>query len=94
MAWVRMHLKATCNINKSNFNDWFTGHLNFQIDLFPMMPRHNLYKIQSYVQASCQKHDINYVIKPLFKAFIDIFLSLELSGRVWRETYLEFVEST
>jgi fatty acid desaturase len=32
LSWVRMQLKATCNINKSPFNDWFTGHLNFQIE--------------------------------------------------------------
>jgi fatty acid desaturase len=31
-SWFRMQLKATCNIEKSNFNDWFTGHLNFQIE--------------------------------------------------------------
>lgn len=31
-SWVRMQLKATCNIEKSPFNDWFTGHLNFQIE--------------------------------------------------------------
>jgi hypothetical protein len=32
MAWTRMQLKATCNISTSTFNDWFTGHLNFQIE--------------------------------------------------------------
>jgi fatty acid desaturase len=32
MSWFRMQLKATCNIAKSSFNDWFTGHLNFQIE--------------------------------------------------------------
>ena len=32
MSWFRMQLKATCNILKSPFNDWFTGHLNFQIE--------------------------------------------------------------
>jgi fatty acid desaturase len=32
MSWFRMQLKATCNIDKSLFNDWFTGHLNFQIE--------------------------------------------------------------
>ncbi len=32
MAWFRMQLKATCNIHESPFNDWFTGHLNFQIE--------------------------------------------------------------
>lgn len=31
-SWLRMQLKATCNIEKSPFNDWFTGHLNFQIE--------------------------------------------------------------
>ena len=31
-SWFRMQLKATCNIEKSHFNDWFTGHLNFQIE--------------------------------------------------------------
>ena len=31
-SWFRMQLKATCNIEKSYFNDWFTGHLNFQIE--------------------------------------------------------------
>jgi fatty acid desaturase 2 (delta-6 desaturase) len=29
LSWFRMQLKATCNITKSSFNDWFTGHLNF-----------------------------------------------------------------
>lgn len=32
LSWFRMQLKATCNIEKSPFNDWFTGHLNFQIE--------------------------------------------------------------
>jgi hypothetical protein len=31
-SWFRTQLKATCNIEKSHFNDWFTGHLNFQIE--------------------------------------------------------------
>lgn len=31
-SWLRMQLKATCNIEQSAFNDWFTGHLNFQIE--------------------------------------------------------------
>jgi fatty acid desaturase len=31
-SWLRMQLKATCNLEKSHFNDWFTGHLNFQIE--------------------------------------------------------------
>ncbi|NWX75474.1 FADS1 desaturase, partial [Uria aalge] len=30
--WVSTQLHATCNVNQSLFNDWFTGHLNFQIE--------------------------------------------------------------
>lgn len=27
-----LQLQATCNIEQSFFNDWFSGHLNFQIE--------------------------------------------------------------
>ncbi|XP_057692497.1 acyl-CoA 6-desaturase isoform X2 [Corythoichthys intestinalis] len=30
--WLTMQLQATCNIEESPFNDWFSGHLNFQIE--------------------------------------------------------------
>jgi fatty acid desaturase len=29
---LSLQLKATCNIERSWFNDWFTGHLNMQIE--------------------------------------------------------------
>ncbi|CAF3428348.1 unnamed protein product [Rotaria sp. Silwood1] len=96
LSWVRMQLKATCNIEKSFFNDWFTGHLNFQIEhhLFPMMPRHNLYKIQPDVIELCRKYNIPYIVKPMGRAFIDILTSLEKSGRMWRETYEELMSAS
>ncbi|CAF4743025.1 unnamed protein product, partial [Rotaria socialis] len=74
LSWFRMQLKATCNIDDSYFNDWFTGHLNFQIEhhLFPMMPRHNLYKIQPDVLELCRKYNIQYLSKPMGRAFLDI----------------------
>jgi fatty acid desaturase 2 (delta-6 desaturase) len=95
-SWLRMQLKATCNIEKSYFNDWFTGHLNFQIEhhLFPMMPRHNLYKIQSDVMDLCRKYNITYIVKPMGPAFYDILTSLEKSGRMWRETYEELMQAS
>jgi len=94
-SWLRMQLNATCNVEKSHFNDWFTGHLNFQIEhhLFPMMPRHNLYKMQSAVMELCRKYNIRYVVKPMGQAFFDILTSLEKSGRMWRETYEELINS-
>ena len=27
-----LQLAATCNVEQSFFNDWFSGHLNFQIE--------------------------------------------------------------
>jgi fatty acid desaturase len=30
--WLKLQIVATCDIEKSFFNDWFTGHLNFQIE--------------------------------------------------------------
>ena len=46
-----------------------------QIDLFslfPMMPRHNLYKIQPEVKEICEKYKIPYITKPIGRAFGDI----------------------
>jgi len=30
--WVTAQLRASCNIEQSFFNDWWSGHLNFQIE--------------------------------------------------------------
>ena len=32
LDWVRLQVKGTCNITPSVFMDWFTGHLNYQIE--------------------------------------------------------------
>jgi fatty acid desaturase 2 (delta-6 desaturase) len=87
--WVHMQLKATCNIEQSWFNDWFSGHLNFQIEhhLFPSMPRHNLHKAAPLVQSLCKKHGIEYQSKTLLRAFKDIISSLKESGEMWYEAY-------
>ncbi|CAG2215965.1 FADS2 [Mytilus edulis] len=81
--WLKLHLFATCDVEKSFFNDWFTGHLNFQIEhhLFPTMPRHNLYKIQPLVKSLCNKHGIPFEVKSLQRSFADILKSLKHSGK-------------
>uniref|UniRef100_A0A672TLC1 Cytochrome b5 heme-binding domain-containing protein n=1 Tax=Strigops habroptila TaxID=2489341 RepID=A0A672TLC1_STRHB len=88
--WVSTQLHATCNVNQSLFNDWFTGHLNFQIEhhLFPTMPRHNYCKVAPLVRALCDKHGIEYKSKSLLTAFSDILHSLKDSGEHWLEAYL------
>ncbi|XP_077997494.1 acyl-CoA 6-desaturase-like [Glandiceps talaboti] len=87
--WLSLQLHATCNVKPSFFNDWFTGHLNFQIEhhLFPTMPRHNYHKIKPLVESLCQKHGLDYQEKDLLPAFLDIVRSLRKSGELWYEAY-------
>ncbi|XP_071104226.1 acyl-CoA (8-3)-desaturase-like [Haliotis cracherodii] len=89
LDWVTMQLQATCNVDQSAFNDWFSGHLNFQIEhhLFPTMPRHNYHKVAPLCKSLCEKHGLKYESKPLFKAFSDIIGSLKRSGKLWYEAY-------
>uniref|UniRef100_A0A5F8HLS2 Fatty acid desaturase domain-containing protein n=1 Tax=Monodelphis domestica TaxID=13616 RepID=A0A5F8HLS2_MONDO len=89
--WVSTQLQATCNVHESFFNDWFSGHLNFQIEhhLFPTMPRHNYHKVAPLVRSLCAKHGIEYQSKPLLSAFADIVHSLKESGQLWLDAYLQ-----
>lgn len=88
--WVSTQLQATCNVHQSAFNNWFSGHLNFQIEhhLFPTMPRHNYHKVAPLVQSLCAKYGIKYESKPLLTAFADIIYSLKESGQLWLDAYL------
>uniref|UniRef100_A0A8C7R0J7 Cytochrome b5 heme-binding domain-containing protein n=1 Tax=Oncorhynchus mykiss TaxID=8022 RepID=A0A8C7R0J7_ONCMY len=88
--WLTMQLSATCNIEQSTFNDWFSGHLNFQIEhhLFPTMPRHNYHLVAPLVRALCEKHGLPYQVKTLQKAIIDVVGSLKKSGDLWLDAYL------
>nr|QAY29225.1 fatty acid desaturase [Chelon labrosus] len=88
--WLTMQLHSTCNIEQSLFNDWFSGHLNFQIEhhLFPMMPRHNYHLVAPQVRALCEKHGIPYQMKSLCQGFADVFRSLKNSGELWLDAYL------
>ncbi|KAJ8002476.1 hypothetical protein DPEC_G00159310 [Dallia pectoralis] len=88
--WLTMQLNATCNVEQSAFNDWFSGHLNFQIEhhLFPTMPRHNYHKVAPLVRALCEKHHLPYQVKTLHGAFADVVSSLKTSGDLWLDAYL------
>uniref|UniRef100_A0A3Q1NDB1 Cytochrome b5 heme-binding domain-containing protein n=1 Tax=Bos taurus TaxID=9913 RepID=A0A3Q1NDB1_BOVIN len=72
--WFSSQVLTTCNVEQSFFNDWFTGHLNFQTEhhLFPTMPRHNYHKVAPLVKSLCAKHGLPYVNKPILKAFGDV----------------------
>ncbi|KAK7112009.1 acyl-CoA 6-desaturase-like isoform X1 [Littorina saxatilis] len=94
-SWMKLQIHATCNVEQSFFNDWFTGHLNFQIEhhLFPTMPRHNLYKITPLVKSLCEKHGIDYQVKSLYTAFADIVQALRNGGELWQASYEQFHSS-
>jgi len=89
LDWVRMQLEGTCNVEQSFFNDWFSGHLNFQIEhhLFPTMPRCNYHKIAPLVRSLCAKHQLEYSEKTLYGAMADICTSLKESGEIWYDAY-------
>ncbi|XP_025783944.1 fatty acid desaturase 2-like protein FADS2P1 [Puma concolor] len=89
--WLSAQVLATCNVEQSFFNDWFTGHLNFQIEhhLFPTMPCHNYHKVAPLVRSLCAKHGLQYVNKPLLKAFGDITRDLKKSATLWMDAYYE-----
>jgi len=89
--WVTHQVTTTCNVEPGNFNDWFTGHLNYQIEhhLFPTMPRHNFYKVAPAVAKLCKKHDLKICEKTLYRAFADIYETLKHSGDVWYNAYYE-----
>ncbi|XP_066486583.1 acyl-CoA (8-3)-desaturase-like [Tiliqua scincoides] len=85
LDWFSTQLQSICNVHHSLFNDWVTGHLDFQIEhhLFPMMPRHNYWKVAPLVKSMCAKHGIEYQSKTLFTGFADILRSLKVYGEFW-----------
>nr|WAY16335.1 front-end fatty acid desaturase group B [Platynereis dumerilii] len=87
--WLVSQTLSTCNVESNWFNDWFTGHLNFQIEhhLFPTMPRHNYHKVAPLVKEICEKHHLPYHVKPMGRAMADIISSLKCSGELWYEAY-------
>uniref|UniRef100_A0A8C3HZ74 Uncharacterized protein n=1 Tax=Chrysemys picta bellii TaxID=8478 RepID=A0A8C3HZ74_CHRPI len=76
-VWFSAQLQATCNVNQSLFSDWFTGHLNFQIEncLFSSQPFPHDASTQllaSLVKSLCAKHGIKHQCKPLLAALTDV----------------------
>lgn len=65
---------STSKSNTSMTNIPFFFKIFLSRSLFPMMPRHNLYKIQAEVKQLCQKYHIPYIVKPMGQAFLDILL--------------------
>ena len=72
-----------------SFNDWFTGHLNYQVEhhLFPTMPRHNYSKANVLVKELFKKHGLMIETKPLGRALCDVVGCLKEYSTIWRNAY-------
>jgi fatty acid desaturase len=62
MSFARRQVITARNVTGGWFITLMLGGLNYQIEhhLFPSMPRSNLVKAQSIVQAFCLEHDLPY----------------------------------
>lgn len=87
LDWPTLQCLSTCNVHGGWFNDWFTGHLNYQIEhhLFPTMPRHNYSKVNPDIVELFKKHNVPMATKSLYQAFADIIFALERYGQIWAE---------
>jgi len=89
MDWFTLQVKTTRNMEPHWFVTWFSGDLNYQIEhhLVPQMPPYRYHLIWKDVQALCQKHNIEYDMKPIGEA---TSLSMRMLGDVaYRRTMLK-----
>eukprot|EP01119_Soliformovum_irregulare_P010736 TRINITY_DN2648_c1_g1_i1.p1 TRINITY_DN2648_c1_g1~~TRINITY_DN2648_c1_g1_i1.p1 ORF type:complete len:426 (+),score=117.56 TRINITY_DN2648_c1_g1_i1:183-1280(+) len=80
LNWVSGNAFSTQNITAGLFHDWFTGHLNFQLEhhLFPSMPRHHLSQVSERVKNLCEKHGVPYHRKTMYECCCDVVRKLQL----------------
>jgi len=88
--WVSLHVSGTQNITHGFFHDWFTGHLNYQIEhhLFPTMPRHQLAYVSGRVKKLCDKHAIPYHVRTMYQCCKDILDKLGTVTKTWEKERL------
>lgn len=76
--WLISTMTTTQNVSPSLFMDYFTGHLDYQVEhhLWPRMPRHNYEKVHSRLKALADKHGITFHEQGFFEALVQIFKTL------------------
>ncbi len=70
--YLRQILASVNYPTGSNFNDFFYGWLNYQIEhhLWPDLPLSQYQLLQPQVEALCKKHNIPYCQQPIFKRLL------------------------
>jgi fatty acid desaturase len=58
----KLQVSTTRNVTNNAFVEFFFGGLQYQVDhhLFPMLPRHNLKKVNTLVSSFCREYDVTY----------------------------------
>jgi fatty acid desaturase len=76
--WVSATLTTTQNVSPSFFVDYFTGHLDYQVEhhLWPRMPRHNYEKVHPRLKALCEKHGFQIYEEGFFQAIASVYRTL------------------
>jgi len=87
LDWVNQHLSTTQNVTGNFFNDWWSGHLNYQVEhhLFPSMPRHNYRQVhEQYVKPFCARHGLVLHVRPLLGAYWDVVRALRYTVQLYK----------
>lgn len=73
------------------FVDWFCGGLQYQVDhhLFPMMPRHNLFKANQLIRSFCKEWNVGYHEADMVDGTVEVLQHL---SEVSNDFVREFVE--
>ncbi|CAL8085966.1 unnamed protein product [Orchesella dallaii] len=79
LHWVEYALLNTTNVRSSWWVDWWTGHLNYQIEhhLFPTMPEHKNKFCRDRVKAFAKKHGLPYRLCNYWEAVKSTYFNLE-----------------
>jgi fatty acid desaturase/predicted heme/steroid binding protein len=80
--WIAHTMATTQNLTPGLLSDWFTGHLNYQVEhhLFPTMPRHHYPAVNKEVHALAQRHGLTLRTRPLVGAMQDVLDALAKTG--------------
>ena len=83
IGWIRYQCVGTQNVTTSWYDGWLHGGLQYQLEhhLFEGVPRHNLKKIQPWVQEFCAKHDLPYNTDPFLVCVADMMKSFYRESR-------------
>jgi fatty acid desaturase len=84
--WITLQLRGTQNVTTGFWADWFTGHLNYQIEhhLFPNMPRHSYPYVAARVKALCAKHGVPYNQTTIWGSCVDVVNQLALVAKQYK----------